>query len=129
MHVAVAVLRVQEGLDYTGIIGDFGTDNGNRKNGIDNPHFVVSQQDSFESTMTPYSKQTFQWTKFFENFCLSLKNCAAITGSMDTRMSELTLDEIEGTKIRRAKANLAPTESSLSTVQEKRIKKSRLLLT
>lgn len=44
-------------------------------------------------------------------------------------MSELTLDEIEGTKIRRAKANLAPTESSLSTVQEKRIKKSRLLLT
>lgn len=60
MHVAVAVLRVQEGLDYTGIIGDFGTDNGNRKNGIDNPHFVVSQQDSFESTMTPYSKQTFQ---------------------------------------------------------------------
>ncbi|EFX69159.1 hypothetical protein DAPPUDRAFT_259063 [Daphnia pulex] len=42
MHVAVVVLRVQEGLDYTGIIGDFDSmedfSSGKLKSGgIDNP--------------------------------------------------------------------------------------------
>jgi hypothetical protein len=42
MNVALAVLRVQEGLDYTGMIGDFDTmedfSSGKLKSeGIDNP--------------------------------------------------------------------------------------------
>lgn len=58
MHVAIAVLRVPEGLDFTGIIADFDSEetvNGNRKTGIDNPHFVVSPQDSISSNATSYS--------------------------------------------------------------------------
>lgn len=48
MHVAVAILRVQEGLDYTGIIADFELadepENGNdekKGDGLENPVFVA----------------------------------------------------------------------------------------
>lgn len=48
MHVAVAILRVQEGLDYTGVIADFEpadeseTGNGDqtKADGLENPVFV-----------------------------------------------------------------------------------------
>lgn len=38
MHVAVAILRVQDGLDYTGIIADFNV--GSKSNGVDNKAFA-----------------------------------------------------------------------------------------
>lgn len=50
MHVAVAILRVSEGLDYTGIISDFDdcTElNNQAKNikseGVENPSFVSEE--------------------------------------------------------------------------------------
>ena len=42
MHVAVAVLRLQEGLDFTGIVADFDAEesqNRKKKAGIDNPQY------------------------------------------------------------------------------------------
>lgn len=60
MNVAVAVLRVQEGLDYTGIIGDFVMDefsNGKQKSeGIDNPQYIDTLEGSTASTATPFSE-------------------------------------------------------------------------
>jgi hypothetical protein len=48
MHIAVTILRVQEGLDYTGIIRDFDINDlvkGKQNNeGIDNPTFANSQE-------------------------------------------------------------------------------------
>jgi hypothetical protein len=55
MHVAVAVLRVPEGLDYAGIIADFDCSDlsNKRKNkkskkrsGIDNPMFLPDEKPS-----------------------------------------------------------------------------------
>ena len=50
MHVSVAILRVPEGLDYTGIIADFDSCadlNSRTKNikseGLDNPSFVPEE--------------------------------------------------------------------------------------
>ncbi|KAI9550869.1 hypothetical protein GHT06_000210 [Daphnia sinensis] len=58
MHIGVAVLRVQEGLDYTGIIGDFdvnATDSGKQPTeGNDNLAFEESQEDSIASTFTAF---------------------------------------------------------------------------
>lgn len=48
MNISVAILRVPEGLDYTGIIADFNLSDitsGKQKKGIDNPQFTVSQDD------------------------------------------------------------------------------------
>ncbi len=62
MHVAVAVLRVQEGLDYTGIIGDFDSmedfSSGKLKSeGIDNPQYTNTLEGSIASSnTTPFSK-------------------------------------------------------------------------
>ncbi len=62
MHVAVAVLRVQEGLDYTGIIGDFDSmedfSGGKQKSeGIDNPQYTNTLEGSIASSnATPFSK-------------------------------------------------------------------------
>lgn len=111
MNVAVAVLRVQEGLDYTGIIGDFVMDefsNGKQKSeGIDNPQYINTLEGSTASTATPFT----------------------ITGSVNSSISEYTLDETRGGKIRRNKIALSPMESnttSVSSVEQKRMKKSRV---
>ena len=58
MHVAVAVLRVSEGLDFTGIIGDFDwTEMGSskQKDGQDNSSF--SMDESGSTTQLPFSKE------------------------------------------------------------------------
>jgi len=57
MHVAVAVLRVPEGLDYTGIIADFqceeSTNNNNDSNkGLENPIFTP---DDTQTPVIPFS--------------------------------------------------------------------------
>lgn len=54
---------------------------------------------------------------------------AAITGSVNSSISEYTLDETRGGKIRRNKIVLSPMESnttSVSSVEQKRMKKSRV---
>lgn len=60
MNVAVAVLRVQEGLDYTGILGDFDAEefgSGKRKSeGIDNPQYINTLEGSVASSAPPFSK-------------------------------------------------------------------------
>ena len=61
MHVAVAVLRVQEGLDYTGIIGDFDTGDFSsiakqKTEGIDNPQYINTLEGSIASSAPPFSK-------------------------------------------------------------------------
>lgn len=59
MHVAVAVLRVQEGLDYTGIIADFEwTDNSANRpegSGQDNPCFTREDSSSSLPVRPAYS--------------------------------------------------------------------------
>ncbi len=48
MHVAVAILRVQEGLDYSGVIADFNVEDssdGKKETGIDNPQFINTPED------------------------------------------------------------------------------------
>ena len=57
MHVAVAVLRVPEGLDYTGIISDLSDEVQDSSNsntvingGIDNPSFTPEDSE-FKSTI------------------------------------------------------------------------------
>ena len=67
MHVAVAILRVQEGLDYSGVIADFelGDDSENgdyekKVEGLENPVFIE------ESRTAPFSNDTNQ------NTCLSV---------------------------------------------------------
>ena len=62
MHVAVAVLRLPEGLDYTGIIGNFIDETLKLKNdtGIDNPVFnklkgdIPVEQSSLGKSFFPY---------------------------------------------------------------------------
>lgn len=48
MHIAVTILRVQEGLDYTGIIRDFDINDlvkdKQNNEGIDNPTFANSRE-------------------------------------------------------------------------------------
>ena len=47
MHIAVTILRVQEGLDYTGIIRDFEVKDlvkDNQNKGVDNPTFENSRE-------------------------------------------------------------------------------------
>ena len=60
MHVAEAVLRVQEGLDYTGIIGDFDVEDFSsakqKTEGIDNPQYINTLEGSIASSAPPFSK-------------------------------------------------------------------------
>lgn len=57
MHVAVAILRVQEGLDYSGVIADFNLEDSNssgqQKTGINNPSFSNCPEDNVASA--PFS--------------------------------------------------------------------------
>ncbi|XP_046634308.1 bumetanide-sensitive sodium-(potassium)-chloride cotransporter-like [Daphnia pulicaria] len=119
MHVAVAVLRVQEGLDYTGIIGDFDSmedfSTGKLKSeGIDNPQYTNTMEGSIASSnATPFT----------------------ISGSVNSSLSEFTLDETRGGKIRRNKIQLSSMESSVtnitsvssSSAEQRHMKKSRVL--
>ena len=63
MHVAVTILRVQEGLDYTGIIRDFDVkdlikDN-QTKEGIDNPTFENERERSVTAIFPTFSTQHY----------------------------------------------------------------------
>ena len=65
MHVAVTILRVQEGLDYTGIIRDFDVkdlikDN-QTKEGIDNPTFENERERSVTAILPTYSTQLYSF--------------------------------------------------------------------
>lgn len=57
MNIAVAMLRVQEGLDFTGVIADFDlTDlDYKQKSGIDNPQYSTSPEESITSNNTKSS--------------------------------------------------------------------------
>lgn len=63
MHVAITILRVQEGLDYEGIIGDYdmGSSSSEKPNteGVDNPSFADSPDGSITSASQPFSKNRF----------------------------------------------------------------------
>ena len=67
MHVAVAVLRVPEGLDYTGIIADFDWEDSTPSNdskqssGLENPSFTP---DDTPAPVIPFSK-FFVYTFYF----------------------------------------------------------------
>nr|CAH0110929.1 unnamed protein product [Daphnia galeata] len=103
MHVAVTILRVQEGLDYTGIIRDFDVkdlikDN-QTKEGIDNPTFENERERSV--------------TAIFPTFTTS--------DSVDT---EFTTVSAECGEIKVAAKFLSPTESA--PVKKIRMKKSRV---
>lgn len=60
MSVAVTILRVQEGLDYEGIIGDYDVENSASKKqnakGVDNPSFTDSPDGSLSSK--PFGKNS-----------------------------------------------------------------------
>ena len=50
MHVAVAILRVQEGFDYSGVIADNDMEYSSQETtGIDNPHYANSPEDHIYS--------------------------------------------------------------------------------
>jgi hypothetical protein len=68
MHVAVTILRVQEGLDYTGILRDFDVkdltkDNKKKegKKGIDNPTFENQRERSVTAILPTYSTQLYSF--------------------------------------------------------------------
>lgn len=61
MHVAVAILRVQEGLDYSDIIADFDFENQQQQPdtaGIDNPTFVKDESAKLPP-LAPFSNASF----------------------------------------------------------------------
>ena len=51
LHMAVAVLRVQEGFDYTGIIADFDWTNPSGQ-GVDNKSFAKTNEDTTADQLT-----------------------------------------------------------------------------
>ncbi len=63
MHIAVTILRVQEGLDYTGIIRDFDikdlAKNKQTNRGIDNPTFENSRDSGDTATFSTFGMYTF----------------------------------------------------------------------
>ena len=137
MHVAVAVLRVQEGLDFTGIIGDFDTaedfSSGKQKSeGIDNPQYTNTLEGSIASTATPFSKSNYP-LPIRRIICSLPVVLIAISGSVNSSLSEFTLDETRGGKIRRNKIQLSSMDSnitnitSVSTAEQRQMKKSRVL--
>ena len=127
MHVAVTILRVQEGLDYTGIIRDFDVkdlikDNQN-KEGIDNPTFENQRERSGTSIFPTYSTQLNTFFKLMisiENLFTSKLSLAAISESVD---AEFTTVSAECGEIKGATKFLSPTESA--PVKKIRMKKSR----
>jgi siderophore synthetase component len=77
MHVAVTILRVQEGLDYTGIIRDFdrkdlANDNQN-KEGIDNPTFE-NPRDSCVTASIHRSFSTYNFTIYSIELSINLQH-------------------------------------------------------
>ena len=60
MHVAVAILRVQEGLDYSDIIADFDFENQQLPPdtaGVDNPTFIKDESTKLPQ-LAPFSNTT-----------------------------------------------------------------------
>uniref|UniRef100_A0A0P4YBZ5 Bumetanide-sensitive na-k-cl cotransport protein n=1 Tax=Daphnia magna TaxID=35525 RepID=A0A0P4YBZ5_9CRUS len=103
MSVAVTILRVQEGLDYEGIIGDYDIENSASKKqnakGVDNPSFTDSPDGSLSSK--PF----------------------VISGSIDTGLTD---ESVENGKPKQPN-EISLSGDAISAAQKKHMKKSRVM--